>query len=670
MKRRTSKAGIDGLCRGCVAIIAEKPRSAYKIALYLSGGKPEKISVDGIPVWRFVYGGKTYVVVPSAGHLFSISTRRRGFPVFEYMWLPRHLVEKGKGYLRKYYDVFSRILPRASMYINACDYDIEGSVIGYMIIKKWGDVARMRRMKFSALTRSDILRSFRNLAPADYDMINAGLARHELDWLWGINVSRALTQVMRSLFGELVRKALSAGRVQTPTLFEVVNSYIARESFVPRVFFGVDIYVRYGGSEYRLESVDGVFDLRDSAVRHLQSVRSDPVAVVVDYVSRHVHIDPPNPPNLSDVQHDIYRLYGVSPSHTLKILEDLYLDSLISYPRTNSQKYPPSIDYISILKAFRSAGVFSSYIDKILGKGDLRPNNGRGEDPAHPAIYPTGELPRGFRSKLHKAIYEYIVRRFISTFMDPAIVSRSVALFDVKGRRYRLSGSVVVEGSWLNVFSYYRVDERSIPVFVKGSRVPISRTGIRRVYEKPPALYNKSSLLKWMEKMNIGTESTRAEIIDILFKRKYVEGSKRITPTRLGLLVYHVVSRRFSEISRVELTREFEYILDSIRKGLRSKDEVIKRAVDTLRSVLSRANDALETNDHDMGSSCPICGLPVADRDLGLCCCHSAAYRRVYEVFRHWERSGYSWGEYLDFLAKSRYVGRFVKDLIAAGYVK
>lgn len=656
----------EDLCRGCIAIIAEKPRAAAKIAKALSGGRARRILYNGVPIWLFTIDGKSYVVIPSAGHLFSIDSNKKGIPVFEYTWVPRHLAEKSYRHLEKFYRVFSELLPRAREYINACDYDIEGSVIGYMIIKKWGDVSRMRRMKFSSLVDEELRRSFRNLMPPDMDMVEAGLARHEMDWIWGINVSRALMMLFRRIFGE--DRVLSAGRVQTPTLFEVVRNTIERDTYVPSPLYGVSIYVEINGREYRLEGAGEPFKRKSEAEEYLGRVRALGYAVVSNIEERVSQYDPPHPFNLGDIQKEAYRIYRISPAKTLEILEDLYLDSLISYPRTNSQKLPQGVDHRGIIGRIGSMQRYRGAALKILSNGRLTPNNGPMDDPAHPAIYPTGEIPRRL-GDLHEKIYDLIVRRYLATFAEPLVVYGVTSHIDVAGRRYLLRGARIRYKGWLDIYPFHRIEEKPIPQLRVGERLRISKARVVLSLTRPEPPYNKASLLKWMESQGIGTEATRAEIIETLYKRGYIKGSRA---TELGIIVCSAIDRYFKDLSRVELTRHFEELLDKIRRGELRREHVVKRTIEVVGMAIERflkSIDSTKPGDIDLPGvkkgECPICGDPRDPGDEhGFCYLHSLAYRRIVEKYREWSENNYSWDKYLEKIYSLKITGSKVKEVI------
>jgi DNA topoisomerase-1 len=653
--------------RGCIAIIAEKPRAAAKIANALSYGRARKVSIYGVSIWVFNQNGKEYVVIPSAGHLFSIDTDKPGIPVFEYTWVPRYEVERGYKHLRKFFSVFSEILPRAVEYINACDYDIEGSVIGYMIVKKWGNISRMKRMKFSSLVEEELRRSFKNLEPPDLHMVEAGLARHEMDWIWGINVSRAIMWLFRKIFSE--HRILSAGRVQTPTLFEVVRNTIERSTFVPRPLYNVNIYVNLAGDEYKLEQGEEPFRKRSDAVLYAERIREAGYIFVTNVDKRLVSYQPPHPYNLGDIQRDAYLIYKISPARTLQILEDLYLDSLISYPRTNSQKLPLTIDHRDIIKRIASMPKYSTVALKLLKKTLLIPNNGPMEDPAHPAIYPTGEVPKKL-SDIHGKIYDLVVRRFLATFMDPLIVESTRVELDALGRRYFLHGTRIYSRGWLDIYPFYNIGEKKIPQIRVGDRLKVSRVKIAITYTRPEPPYNKATLLKWMESQGIGTEATRAEIIETLYKRGYIKGPEA---TRLGLMVYSAIEKYFSDLSKVELTRRFEEMLEKIRRGELKRERVIQETKVVVGEAIKRFLKSVEDLDPReirlLGTGlgiCPICrDPPDPNSEYRFCKIHEIAYRRLVETYNSWREDNIGWEEYLKKISRLKITGSKVKEVVA-----
>ena len=628
---------------GYVLVIAEKPKAGERIAVALAQGRPVKCRWRGVPYWVLWRDGSTLVVAPSAGHLYGPYSGERGYPVFSYEWRPLWEFERGSAHLRKFHEVLARLSRGARLYVNACDYDIEGSVIGYMIIYMLGDPRRARRMKFSTLSPLDIRRAYERLEPLDREMVEAGMARHELDWLWGINLSRALMDAVRRASRR--RVILSAGRVQTPTLVEAVRRWRERNLHVPKPRFRLRLRLEAGGVEFTAHPRGWEPGSRAEAARIASELRAEASLRVSSARAVERILRPPPAVNLGDLQSEAARIYGYSPMRTQSIAENLYLEALISYPRTNSQKLPPTIDYSGIISrlAALKAGGLGDLAARLLSeaRGALRPVQGRKDDPAHPAIYPTGELPRRALSRDEWRIYELIVRRFLAAFSRPArVASTTLVLVDSRGREYEARGVEVVEEGWLAYYHYTRPREGLVPLLKQGEEARILGVSYSTEWSRSSVQLSKSSLVKWMESVGIGTEATRARIVEILFKRGYLESRGGSTVvTGLGEAVADTIEELVPVIASPELTRRFEELLESIRRGARSRVEVVEEAKQAIRNVVegfkSRIDVIGERLAVSMGliepeSRCPICGRESEPgAPAGLCRLHRMALDRL-----------------------------------------
>ena len=674
--RRRGRAG-SCLPESYVLVIAEKPKAARKIAEVLSGGRARWCRGKGrAGYWVFEFSGRPMVVASAVGHLFGLHTGRRGFPVFEYTWRPLWQVDRSAAYTRPYYELLSLLSGQASLYVNACDYDIEGSVIGFMVIKKLGDLRRARRARFSSLTRSELMRAFRSLGDIDYDMVEAGLARHELDWLWGINVSRALMESVRAAAGR--RVILSAGRVQSPTLAELVRREIARRTYVPLPFFRVVASIRLpDGSMIRTEVAR--FDKRADAAKFAREARTAKTAHVRDVAEKSLSIPPPYPFNLPDLQAEAARLFGYSPYYTQKVAEDLYLEGLISYPRTNSQKLPPSLDVMSILKGLGKNRDYCALVDMLLLQtgGVLKPRNGPKDDPAHPAIHPTGVLPKaGGLDRAEARIYDLIVKRFLSTFARPAIYRFTRVELDVAGRNVTMMGKRLEEEGWLALYKpYASFSERVLPKLSVGQTLPIASVNIVKSLTRPPEPYTKIKLVKWMESVGIGTEATRARIVELLVQRGYaVVVRGKMTATDLGLTVTAILEKYFSDLVSVELTRFFEKKLAEIRSGSTTRKEVIMSAKKVLAEKLTTYKEKfMEHAGRELAEAlgalqprdkCLVCGRRVEEGNL--CRVHLLALEELVRQYPEWRKrlAELEPHTYLAMVAKSRYAGEAIRELL------
>ncbi|MEM4032628.1 MAG: DNA topoisomerase I [Zestosphaera sp.] len=659
---------------GYVLVIAEKPKAADKIAAALN--LSIKKVINGVRVWSGFFNGRRLLVAPAVGHLFSLDTEESGFPVFTYKWVPRWLVEKESRYARKYYEVLKSLARDASEYVNACDYDIEGSVIGYLIIKNFGDLSRSRRAKFSSLTQEELVSAFKNLQPLDVKMVEAGLCRHEIDWIWGINVSRALMSFYKKVFSSF--KVLSAGRVQTPTLIEVFKKHVERESFVPEVRFSISMKLKIGDGELNVRSDFGK-DLSEEEANSLRlAIKRAGKARVVNVKSRIEVLRPPPPFNLPDLQYEAYRIAKISPAETLNIAESLYLDQLISYPRTNSQKLPKTLNHRTILKNLSALQTYKEYVSELLKKPSLIPVEGVKEDPAHPAIHPTGYLPRETLKDKERIIYDLIVRRYLASLSDEAQLRISTYVLKVLDLELVITSQELVRENWLRIYNYKKVSTTKKFFLRLGEEVPILDVRVVKTFSKPPAAYTKSSLLEWMEKSGIGTEATRAEIIETLFKRGYLkQTASGIDITELGSVVSTISANLFSELSSVQLTREVEEKLNKIIVGETSREEVVKEVISVLRPKLVNVKKLLESNEsiselrrlaglNDGNSVCVLCQRlgEFAYDGLRLCRFHGRAYEELKNAYKLWSRkTKISFIEFLNKVLTLRSSGRYVKEV-------
>lgn len=664
--------------RGTTLVITEKPKVAKRVAEALSyNGELAPRRMAEVPYYELRHSLGKVIIASAAGHLFSLYTESRGYPVFDYKWVPSYLVNSGAKHTSKYLRALKELSAGASYYVNACDYDIEGSVIGYMIIKSFGREDRAFRAKFSSLTTEELRKAFQSLSGLDYEMIEAGLCRHELDWIWGINVSRALMRAVRAGSGRSY--VLSAGRVQTPTLKHVVEYLVERNSFVPLPLFNVKVEAIYGSRIIELEYEGNPLESYRAAREIADRVKERGYLIVEEFESDVKELRPPPPFNLGDLQEEAARVYGFSPSRTQSLAEDLYYNALISYPRTNSQKLPPTLNYAEIIKKLGSISAdYQKLVTDLLAEtgGRLRPAQGAKEDPAHPAIYPTGVKPEQLSNEQWK-VYNLIVRRFLAAFSSPAQISyaRLTTISPGSGARFVTTGQELLKPGWIKYYNFIKVSERPLPQLSRGAKLIIKSVSVNVAYTRPPKRLSKVDILRWMEGVEIGTESTRAMIIEKLFERKYLESTKKgVEVTDLGYGVVEVLEGFFPDLVSVELTRKFEKMMEGIRKGIIRREVVVKDASEALKGLLaefdSRINEIGSRLSARLGlvSSSGRCSIPGCNREAaegGLCKYHREALLRVEEGYGEWNRrKPVSRSEYLSAIMKMESTGKWAKDVI------
>ncbi|WEU41054.1 MAG: DNA topoisomerase I [Candidatus Odinarchaeum yellowstonii] len=606
-------------------IITEKPSACLRIASALADdGGLKKFEENGVTYYRVKHNGEQLIVVPALGHLYTVTQRGEGwvYPVFNTTWAPSYKVSKSARNTKSFIEIIRKLASEANTFVNACDFDLEGSLIGYSIIKySCGEHAlkTAKRMKYSTLTKGELTAAFKNMPGSlDLNMVEAGQTRHEVDWLFGINLSRALTLALKNTSG--MYRALSTGRVQGPTLSFLYHREKEIRSFVPIPYWVLNAEIELDGTKYQLEYSQSRIDVKAEAERILGGCIGKP-AVIRDIKTTEYRQNPPVPFDIGSLQVEAYKLFGFTPRRTLNIAERLYLEALISYPRTSSQKIPESINVIEILKGMAQQPAYRKIAEEILSKDRIIPNQGEKEDPAHPAIHVTGNKPERELDADERRLYDLIAKRFFALFGEPALKESVKAEITIGDHIFYLKGRQVKELGWLRFYEpYFKQDDIILPPLSIGQSLPTPIINLDEKYTTPPPRYNPSSLLKLMEKENLGTKATRADIIETLIKRGFVT-SQPMEMTDLGFSVIEVLEKYSPNVLSVKLTRDIEEDLELIQENKKTRKEVIIESINALKPILEEFKLKENVIGADLGAAlkklwkkqnyigvCPKCG--------------------------------------------------------------
>jgi DNA topoisomerase-1 len=578
-------------------IIAEKPSVAVRLALSLAeDGKPKRLFSNGVSYYQIEKGGDSLFVVAAAGHLFTVKQAESAtFPVFKLEWVPSYKANKNSYFTKKYLDVIKYVGEKCTGFVNACDYDVEGTVIGTNIIKyvmygdvnSTGDLSDVGRMKFSTTTKPDLVRAYESMEGIDIYNYYAGESRHMLDWMWGINLSRALMSAV-NIGG--IKKVLSIGRIQGPTLSILAQRELEIKNFESRPYWKVLVLI----GDLELENRKGSFFAKEEAETALKVTSSSEMRVK-EIKSEESRLFPFPPFDLTSMQLEANRVFRIDPSRTLAIAQSLYEKSYISYPRTASQKLPSTINFQRIIAGLSKMEAYAKDAEEISKKGSYRPIEGAKKDEAHPAIYPTGEVPSGLGDEEMK-IYDLVARRFLSCFREAAVLLKSSVVLSAGGEEYAAQGLSVKERGWLATYRHYAPKEASLPQLEEGSPVKPDKVHMKEGKTEPPRRYTKASLIALLEKKNLGTKATRTEVIDTLFRRDYVKGSS-IEVTALGMSIYEALSGYCKEILDEELTRKLEGDMEEIAKGKLKEGDALKEG----RDLISKIIEEFKVNESSIG---------------------------------------------------------------------
>jgi len=625
-------------------MIAEKPLAAKAIAEALADKGTLKVNENEQKVryYEFKRKGKRHIVVAAVGHLFTLKQKGKGwtYPVFDVEWIPSFEATRSAAFSKKYFDVIKQLVGNGNEYIVCTDYDDEGSVIGYNILRFLCNQKDAYRMKFSTMTKEELIQSYENpMKHMDAGQIESGLTRHYLDNMWGINLTRALTLSIKAAAKRF--RILSTGRVQGPVLHMLAKHEKKIKAFRAKPFWEISAELQAGKNLLKaLHSKDKIWDKKEADGIAKRAKAKD--ATVKDIKKKLMMQKPPVPYNTTAFLADVYRYFGYSPKQGLGIAETLYQAGIISYPRTNSQQLPPDINYKKIISDLAKQKSYSKETAFLL-KRALKPAEGKSASAAHPAIYPTGVYKKMGEKQMK--VYDLIVRRFLAVFGDPAKRESQNVKLDVNGEIFFLRGTKTIEAGWTALYGRYAGrDEILLPDMKAGDRLHVK--GVLQAEKKtqPPARYSQGSVLKAMEQAGLGTQATRAQIMQILYDRGYLIG-KSIEVTELGMQLSEILERNIPDVISEKLTRHFEEATAAVEQGKIKREKVLEEA----RARLTKIAMGFKKKEKQIGEELTKAVIATQDKQSILGTCNSCAGTlKVHKSWRTKKRfvgcSGYKKG--------------------------
>ncbi|MDE1868495.1 MAG: DNA topoisomerase I [Candidatus Micrarchaeota archaeon] len=590
-------------------LIAEKPSVALRLAIALGQNTQKRQVVNGVSYYEIQRNEGMLYIAAAVGHIYTVRQKglKHGYPVLDVEWVASYEENPKADYTKKYLEVFQMLATKCDRVINGCDYDIEGTVIGTNIIKfVFKKLDKAQRMKYSTTTIPDLQNAYAHLESIDLNNFYAGEARHMLDWLWGINLSRALSSAISATS---FRRPLSIGRVQGPTLAILAKREIDISNFVPKNYWKVAVIV----DKSEFSNVKGDMFDQKMANDALEETKKHLKDAFIEDVEENEQMVRPYPPfDLTSLQLEASRALRIDPSMTLQIAQSLYEKAYISYPRTSSQKLPPTLGLSRIIGELAKNPAYAPIANRLIQEKRFRPNEGIKSDAAHPAIYPTGVMPKTL-TQMEERVYDLITKRFLSCFAGYAKVAKMKVTAKIGAERFSANGSRITERGWLEFYDYATMAEKMLPKFTKGQKVSATDPYIQEFQTQPPRRYSKAMLLSELEKKNLGTKATRAAIIDTLFRRGYIDGIA-IKATNFGMSVYKALNDYANMIVSEDTTKRLEEDMEKISEGKKSEDDVIKEGKDLLLEALK----IFDKNKAKIGEEMQK-GLQDSEEVLGAC---------------------------------------------------
>lgn len=554
--------------------IAEKPSVAKEIAQIL-GAKSRQ---DGY------FEGNGYAVTWTFGHFCTLYTPDEYNPAWK-QWnldtlpmLPERFETRlmDNAGVKKQFAVIKKLFKKATVVINCGDAGQEGELIQRWVIKQANYKGPVQRLWISSLTPEAIKDGFKNLKDAAlYDnLYYAGSSRAIGDWLLGMNATRLYT--LR--YGGY-KQVLSIGRVQTPTLAMLVQRYLEIENFKPEPYWELQTIYR----ETAFSCTEGKFFKKEDGEKLFKQVEGKPFEVTKVQQKNGREL-PPKLFDLTSLQVYCNNKFSFSADHTLKVVQRLYEQKVVTYPRVDTTYLPNDI-YPKVGGILQKLTNYSQFTQTLVGK-KIRKSKKVFDDKKvtdHHAIIPTG-----YQKQLdpnEQRVYDSITRRFIAAFYPDCLVSNTTVLGEVDGVIFKATGKEILEPGWREVLppskSKKDKEEKVLPNFVQGETGEHEPSFVEK-QTQPPKNYTDASLLRAMEtagkkvedeelrdlmkENGIGRPSTRAAIIETLFKRQYIKRKrKQIIPTEVGIQLMSIVENDL--LKSAELTGQWEKQLKEIEAG-------------------------------------------------------------------------------------------------------
>ncbi len=599
-------------------VICEKNISAKRIAYILSNGKTKSIRLGKTPVYEFTQGGESWKVIGLKGHIMNLD-----FPVGFNQWNkipPRELINIDpvkKVSEKSIANALKTLVDKKPFLIVATDFDREGELIGVEVIdllKSYNrGINQVKRARFSAITSYEIRNAFAALTEVDFNLSSAGETRQIIDLIWGAVLTRFISLTSHRLGKDF----LSIGRVQSPTLALLVKREREIKSFISKPFWKIIATLKKTRS-FEASHKTGVFWDEKQVNEVFNRVKDAKLARIVKVDKKMLRETPPPPFNTTGFLEAASHL-GISAARAMSIAEELYMYGLISYPRTDNTVYPSSLNIKGILEKL-SRSRFSKEANMVLSNGRRTPMRGRKKATDHPPIHPV-DVPGGRKlSNDQTRVYELICRRFLATLAKDAVSERVEVIIDISGEEFKAEGYKVVEPNWKDIYIYFKEKRKSLPELVMGEQVDVTNVSLKEDQTKPPARYTQGSLIAKMEQLGLGTKSTRHEIINKLYQRKYITLSP-LKPTPTAFAVIDALGD--CDVVKPRMTAKLERDMDAIAEGKKTLEETVQESREMLFRVmeeLEKDKEKIRTSirnaqrEQNLVGKCPVCGRDMVIR--------------------------------------------------------
>ncbi|MFX0121625.1 MAG: DNA topoisomerase [Promethearchaeota archaeon] len=584
-----------------VLVIGEKPSQIKTIANTLFAQSSTEKFANQLYLRIGQWNNKELILIPLIGHITNIDTAK------EFGWnkcQPLDIVTNTKALILQTNLTFQSIISKKAKTVNelwlATDPDSEGDNIAYeayMIAVKANPSLKQstKRVWNSSLTRQEIIRAFKNLIPWELYLALAVQGRRMVDAWLGFAGTREVTRTARQVIKQR-GAVLSVGRVQLPTLKLIVDRDRERDEFQQKLKYNILADVLNDEREEVLVTVKhnkSPFEEKKKIKTLLSKIKTAKTGKITKFVSWKTNTPPPRPWNTTDALAVLTKELNIKANVAMSLLTTLYENSYISYPRTENRCFKENYPHNEILIKLRKISKYQPFLDRITNTSQVRTNGKKQGVEDHDPIHPTGEIPTEdtMITDLHLKVWDYVSRYYIGLFLPDMVQKRGSVTVTIKEELFSQKYQQTSDDGWVQAIIWKKPKETPKFVFKENQIVQVDKIRSESFKTKPPSQWNDSTLIRQLEKLRIGTKSSRPEIITKLESRNYIVRRKKIfcESTSMGQKIIQVFEKTWPDVVTHSFTRKVEALMDEVA----TKKASYETMLETLRQDYIRLHNNL-----------------------------------------------------------------------------
>jgi len=568
-------------------IISEKNKAAQRIAEALGPvtviNRSKYLKVYQIP-------SKNIYVVPLRGHILEYRNTDQfkswtNSDPREIITNPNSIDKVAISYANPYIKALFDFAKKCDECVIATDADIEGCNIGLFdalpYVIKANRTIKVNQLWLSSLEKKEIVSKYKNLIAPKWSWGETGEARAIIDAIIGFSSTREVTNTFRPILNEINNKFVSIGRVQTSLLYLIYLRDLEIEKFIPEPYWTITANLEHKNHIIKAVHTNNPFikENESKAKAIFQKIKNEKIAIILNNTKESALINPPTPLNTSKALVLLTRILRTSAKSVMNAMNSLYLNQIISYPRTDSDKYSPNFNHVSYLENFKPHMNYGNYVAKLFKGNRLKPTIGKVDAGDHPPITPLVSLEQAsskLENNLQKKVYDILARHYLALFGEKAKELRIKLKLSIKDELFSSRLVSLTQSGFYEIAPFLKKPYK--PAFeIEAKELPVKEILLDEKATQPPPHYTDTTLLKLMEKEHLGTKSTRPTIIRILVDRKltYNIAKNRFKITEWGKFLIQELIKVWLPFLKPEFTRFVENLLEDVKEKRKTKENVV-----------------------------------------------------------------------------------------------